>query len=307
MRWIFVLLVTIGCSSGREESSSNDASTNACAPGETRACACAGGATAAQVCNSTGTAFDPCSGCPIAETDAAASDTNAPAPPDTSPVDTGPPAPGPCSPSNPKGTCPAGESCVSGGCCGLARTCGTTCCASGDACVDWGTKDKPQLRCSRSCSTSTECGFDAVDGTKCCRFTVDAATGKPNGGGVCGPSATDSCRCGAAADCASTVCAPHVPLSGVRTPDGPYVCVANDGGYYHGCSINVPRCGSSGGMDCWKDLRTGSSYCAAGCGTDSDCKSPGVACCAKPPTSACDNAAASCKWTGMCVPCSKKV
>jgi len=307
--FVLAFVLTIGCSADRGDPSpaTADASTSSCTPGETRACACAGGASGVQTCSATGSAFEPCSGCPVVETDAGASDTTAPTPPDTAPLDTGPPSPGPCSSSNPKGACPSGESCVSGACCAFARTCGTTCCAATDVCVDWGTKEKPQLRCSKSCSTSPECGFDPADGTKCCRFTVDGVTGKPNGGGVCGPSAIDSCRCGTAADCPSKICAPHVPAAGVRAPDGPYVCVANDGAYYHGCSINVPRCASSGGMDCWKDVRSASSYCAAGCESDGDCKNPGVACCVKAPYATCDNAAASCKWSGMCAPCPKKV
>jgi hypothetical protein len=92
----------------------------------------------------------------------------------------------------------------------------------------------------------------------------DGHGGVIQGYGAC-TTARDECRCTSGSDCVSNVCA---PMTNGTTPLAVDICVANDGGYYHGCA-GTTTCATVG--TCCVHGPNGSAFCAAACG-------PGTAC-----------------------------
>lgn len=176
-----------------------------------------------------------------------------------------------CSAAAPSGACPNGQTCV-------------------------GTPPS----CRQICTVNSDCGFDPVDGTKCCQVVPNGASVEIFG--VCGPTVAGACRCLTKADCTGgEVCTPSVvTLSVGAVPSGTYTCAKNDGATYDGCG-GCPACSSAaaGSNDCYQDAK-GNQFCGRSCSKDDDCLNPGVACC-KP--AACKNCALGCSKPGVCVPC----
>lgn len=140
----------------------------------------------------------------------------------------------------------------SGGGAPTCMKCPTTCCDAGARCIDDGLGN---LSCKKICVTSAECPASA----QCCELQSD-------GSGVCGGGADGQlCRCTTGAECSSKACAPHTNAQG--SPLGPYVCVPNDGGAYHGCN-GLTTCD---GTDCCFIDAKKNQFCAAPCTTDNMC------------------------------------
>ena len=150
-----------------------------------------------------------------------------------------------------------------GACPGGQPLCGADCCDSGSTCIDDGTGTQV---CAQSCSTSNDC--PAAKG--CCTFLEDSS-GNPLSVGACLPNGTangQQCLCGSAAECSSSTCGPVVDTSGEPQPY--YVCKANDGVAYDGCSSG--SCGS--GLCCLSmTSSTGSlgDICERPCQTSASC------------------------------------
>ncbi|MET0790089.1 MAG: hypothetical protein ABW061_01085, partial [Polyangiaceae bacterium] len=132
--------------------------------------------------------------------------------------------------------------------------CPDACCALGSVCVDDGSGS---LSCKKSCTGSRVC----PSASPCCVL-------QPDGTGICGDGSEPGakCRCTNGDDCDSGACAPRTDIAG--NPVGPYICVPNDGGSYHGCSGLLTSCGS--GTCCFTDARD-NQFCASQCINNSQC------------------------------------
>jgi hypothetical protein len=111
----------------------------------------------------------------------------------------------------------------------------------------------------QACKTSSDCPSD----TPCCGDLSDhpvcVAAGYVSTGLV-------ACRCTVSAECSSGACAPKVDSDGA--PVGPYVCVPNDDGAYHGCSKALSSCAS--GFCCFTD-ENANEFCSEPCTSNSQC------------------------------------
>lgn len=112
-----------------------------------------------------------------------------------------------------------------------------------------------------TCTTSSEC----PSATPCC----EAAIGGPS---HCATVTDKQCRCEKGSECSSGSCAPAINAAGY--PNGPYVCVPNDGQPYHGCNGALTSCGS--GFCCFTDGKA-NQFCGSPCDQLDDC--PGGAAC----------------------------
>lgn len=191
-------------------------------------------------------------------------------------VDTGP---GPCSPSSPNGSCPSGESCIQGSCCG--NPCGSTCCTAGSICVSDNSGNKV---CASECTNSGEC-----PSTKsCCARLV-------SGKGACLASTFQDgmvCLCNSAYQCegAGYVCGQEVDMNGI--PLGYNACEPADGGPYHGCGAeNYCTPGYCCVNTTWKSDGSENSMCVLGCTTSAQC---GAATCAMMASGTCNSAPGTC-------------
>jgi hypothetical protein len=131
-------------------------------------------------------------------------------------------------------------------------------CDTGSICV-------PSLngaRCLPKCTTSSQCPSTVP----CCVFTAD-------GQSYCdGADSSHECRCTSGSECSTGACAPFTDIIG--TPSGPYVCVANDGQAYHGCSGLLTSCGA--GYCCFTDGKQ-NQFCSKPCASSTECGA-GAAC-----------------------------
>lgn len=131
--------------------------------------------------------------------------------------------------------------------------CPSACCASGATCADDGLGN---LSCKKACTNSYMCPSTSP----CCEL-------QPDGSGFCSNSMGGAqCRCAHGTDCSSGACAPRIDLSG--NPIGPYICVPNDGGAYHGCSGLLTSCGD--GKCCMTDSYN-NQFCASQCSNSTQC------------------------------------
>jgi hypothetical protein len=148
------------------------------------------------------------------------------------------------------GTAGTGTAGTGGATC--AVPCGKDCCKAGTVCVGDGLFGGT---CAAECEANSECPMASPvcslfeDGSSAC--TADM--GLPQ-------------RCSAAADCASKACAPNVDAAG--DPAGPYVCVPNDGGAYHGCFGLLTSCDSD--HCCFTDKEQ-NQFCARPCTSAAEC------------------------------------
>lgn len=169
------------------------------------------------------------------------------------------PTPGPCGPSTPNGTCPDGQSCIGGACCG--QPCGSVCCSTGSTCVRDGSGN---LACARRCQASSEC----AGSTGCCAMLYNDA-GRDVGYGACltaTPGVT-YCRCATQAECGSGGgCTPLIDAN--RVPIGPYACTALACAPYQRCTGIFGSCPNG---YCNLCDSAGRCFCAQVCASDAQC------------------------------------
>jgi hypothetical protein len=140
----------------------------------------------------------------------------------------------------------------SGGTATCETPCGDDCCESGASCFDDGLGN---TACAAACESNSDCPV----ATPICTLFDDGTSG-------CTVDLGGLQRCKVAADCTTEACAPDVDSNG--DPVGPYVCVPNDGGDYHGCFGALTSCG--GGFCCFTDAQQ-NQFCARPCSGDNEC------------------------------------
>lgn len=166
-----------------------------------------------------------------------------------------------CSSAYPSGSCPSGETCITGECCSVEDACGSVCCEAGSVCVH---DPSGNRKCAQKCKTSRECPGSAP----CCTLQKESGYSdqfKPDG--VClAKDSGSQCLCGTGADCASNVCAPR--LDQYSNPTGPYICGSDNCGPYAGCSGWLTSCPNG---YCDLCVSPGRCFCARVCQNDTTC------------------------------------
>jgi hypothetical protein len=177
--------------------------------------------------------------------------------------------------------CGASDSCIGNACCPQERSCGaasggpnTVCCSPGSECVIDSFTDAGS--CEQVCQQASDCGGAAP----CCAAAFAGMGGAFRGYGHCEAQGID-CLCSGFSDCSALpdggAC---VPLASAGVLTGPYVCLADDGAAFHGCSApGDPGNQCATGQACTTDA-VGNQFCSTVCSSDVQCGNVGVACCA---------------------------
>lgn len=135
---------------------------------------------------------------------------------------------------------------------GCAAPCGDDCCNANAFCFEDGGGN---TACAIECEANSEC----PTASPVCTLFDDGISG-------CTEDLGAPQRCASSIDCETGACAPNTDTAG--DPVGPYICVPDDGGAYHGCSGLLTSCG--GGYCCFTDAEQ-NQFCARPCETSAEC------------------------------------
>ncbi len=211
---------------------------------------------------------------------------------------------GQCTTTLPRATATC-ETCMQSHCCDQITDCATlnciVCAPESAACIGpVKTASAANLACAEN-NCSRECELNGSGGAA---GSSGSSTGGASGASTClnlqcgddegclqlGDKAVCKKKCSRPTDCPNEACA---PAAYAGEPIGPYICVPNDGGAYHGCAGLLTSCGDA--YCCFADSNM-NQFCAK------PCTGTGIAECGFASCNTYDNTHTTCSGMKACGP-----